>query len=1077
MRLFCGALATFLAAQMAVAEPQYSPRLPRLPERFPVEAAPRRDAPMRVLALRVEFVPDTLATTTGDGTFALSRSHSLYAAFPPDEDILLDPFPHDSLYFADQLRFAQDYFRRMSNGAVELDWDVYPAGERAAYRLPRQMWQYNWNSGDDQLDRGLAELFRDAVITADRDPALLWANYDLVIVFHAGAGLEFDLGFRLTPHDIPSAWMVREDFRRQLNLPNGIPVDDGARFVSSGLILPETESHDGVQIGMAGVVCLLIGHWLGLPALYDRDDGNPVVGKWSLMDRGFGNFWGCIPGPVDAWSASYKGWLTLNEPSPGGWQIESRFGPFDRSPEDPVVPKAYHIPITATESFVLECRSRTVNGTDTMAVGYDRDGRRMLWYRNDYGISRHPDYPPGEPLRAVTHIDNLEFDTPGAGILIWHLDLGLASLISEGRFNSLKSPKGLDLEEADGAQDLGQNYPFLTPGWGTDYGIFADAWYGDNQYHRDANDGRPVMFGDNTYPDSRSNAGAFTHIAVDSFSRRGEVMGFRFNLDFKQPGFPFLAPKPHFSERRYSYTATGNFDADPDDEIVYFSLTDTIFFLDGDGTIIQRFIDRRNFAEVALSKPSVGDLNGDGMDDVFTYLMRDDGIWQLTGLMSSPNGHQLQVLDETFVDFPDFWGRTLIGGSKTDPKLFSVYDIYVQGNSHNTVFQIFDSNLQSLLSVRYAWGSIKGIFLLGTAESDTVLLIMNYLGTQGSRITEFSSAGELLDREFDNIYFGNPQLVDLDADGWQDIVFSYRGINIIRQVGLRTGEALEIESITSPSLFEEFYSNIIGSLDADGDGRYELLIYDEGSFLTLNINGTMGLKIDSPWKSNGRMNVTGSPQGFGIYKDDIRGTREIFFTGGLRSAESIPQAPASRSLFGFSSRGTKAAGLPVALGESSYWYGDYIYTQLDDDEAIEVVINRSDGVEVIELPGRGLHPWWSQQYRDKQNRNAIWEPARAFVAAPGSPLIPDGQCYNWPNPAVDMTAIRYYLNFPASVKIDIYDIAGDRVKTLYGPGQAGLPNEVVWDVTGVARGGYLAVVEATAGGRSERRVVKIAVKK
>ena len=58
---------------------------------------------------------------------------------------------------------------------------------------------------------------------------------------------------------------------------------------------------------MAGVVVFLFGHWLGLPALYDRDNGDAVVGKWSLLDRGFGNFYGVLPGPVDAWSKTYMG--------------------------------------------------------------------------------------------------------------------------------------------------------------------------------------------------------------------------------------------------------------------------------------------------------------------------------------------------------------------------------------------------------------------------------------------------------------------------------------------------------------------------------------------------------------------------------------------------------------------------------------------------------------------------------------------------------------------------------------------------------------------------------------------------
>ena len=264
-----------------------------------------------------QFVQDTLSTTSGDGKFDYSANDTSY----------FDPPPHDSLYFADQLEFNRFYWRKMSKDTLDLTWDIYPSGENEAYQLPKKMWQYNYNTSRESdslaLDRGLANLFYDAVTIADDDEAIDWGQYDLVIIFHAGAGTEFDLGFTETPHDIPSAWMVLNDFRLHLDLTDGIPVDYmGTRhYVTEGLILPETETHDNVQIAMTGVVVFLFGHWLGVPALYDRDSGSAVVGKWSMLDRGFGNFYGAMPGPMDAWSRSYMGWLTPTELTPGDWSI------------------------------------------------------------------------------------------------------------------------------------------------------------------------------------------------------------------------------------------------------------------------------------------------------------------------------------------------------------------------------------------------------------------------------------------------------------------------------------------------------------------------------------------------------------------------------------------------------------------------------------------------------------------------------------------------------------------------------------------------------------------------------------
>ncbi|MDZ7346990.1 MAG: hypothetical protein ONA69_09400, partial [candidate division KSB1 bacterium] len=48
---------------------------------------------LKVLALRVQFIRDSLKTTTGDGTFDLSHS----------DEYLIDRPPHDRIYFEHQL--------------------------------------------------------------------------------------------------------------------------------------------------------------------------------------------------------------------------------------------------------------------------------------------------------------------------------------------------------------------------------------------------------------------------------------------------------------------------------------------------------------------------------------------------------------------------------------------------------------------------------------------------------------------------------------------------------------------------------------------------------------------------------------------------------------------------------------------------------------------------------------------------------------------------------------------------------------------------------------------------------------
>ena len=41
-------------------------------------------------------------------------------------DTILDPLPHDANYFSDHLLFAKNYFRKVSNGKLDIEYKVLP---------------------------------------------------------------------------------------------------------------------------------------------------------------------------------------------------------------------------------------------------------------------------------------------------------------------------------------------------------------------------------------------------------------------------------------------------------------------------------------------------------------------------------------------------------------------------------------------------------------------------------------------------------------------------------------------------------------------------------------------------------------------------------------------------------------------------------------------------------------------------------------------------------------------------------------------------------------------------------------
>ncbi|MGB9562091.1 MAG: hypothetical protein ACPL6C_04675, partial [bacterium] len=145
-----------------------------------------RDTHLRLCAIRVEFQPDSTSLTTGDGTFDLTpRENSPYP---------IDPTPHDSVYFTAHLEALARYWYMVSDGRLLLEYDLYPPTRTGSYRLPNQMSYYSLDSWFGDYKDALQALFVDAFELAYEIDSIPYENYDVFILFHAGADLQGDIG-------------------------------------------------------------------------------------------------------------------------------------------------------------------------------------------------------------------------------------------------------------------------------------------------------------------------------------------------------------------------------------------------------------------------------------------------------------------------------------------------------------------------------------------------------------------------------------------------------------------------------------------------------------------------------------------------------------------------------------------------------------------------------------------------------------------------------------------------------------------------------------------------------------------
>jgi M6 family metalloprotease-like protein len=361
------------------------------------------------------------------------------------------PMDSSTVYFERLLLFLHEHYFQVSDGQLRLLTTLAPS----VYRLPETM---AWYGLDDSIGVRQAVLCYDAVQAAD--PEVDYAAYDQVVMFHAGPGQESDV-FDNSKEQIWSVFFRKEDFAYFLPREgaergirtNDVTAEGDTIFVETVAVFPELESQDGFVFSPVGVVCHEFGHALGLPDLYDTTaPENQVyaesqgVGSWDLMAAGTWNANGFVPAEFSAWSKVFVGWI---DPVVVTGDTDVTLPAVSHDRRRGVI----KIPIGGDEYFLIENRLQDYNGdgrfnyneTDSTTCGPDpRSGELVClfdFYEDSYEGAEWDWWLPGEGA--------------GSGLLIWHID---ESVISDNlpynTVNAEPSHKGIDLEEADGIQDM-----------------------------------------------------------------------------------------------------------------------------------------------------------------------------------------------------------------------------------------------------------------------------------------------------------------------------------------------------------------------------------------------------------------------------------------------------------------------------------------------------------------------------------------------------------------------------------------------------------------------------------------------
>ena len=223
----------------------------------------------------------------------------------------------------------------------------------------------------------------------------------------------------------------------------------------------EPEEYGTSGLSPVGVFCHEYGHTLGAPDLYDYDGSSGGAGDWSLMANGSYNGNSRVPAHLDAYCKSIIGFVNPTNVTANLADVA-----FPAAEYDPVVYRVWANGTMGNEYFLVENRQQ---------MGFDAT-------------------------------------LPGAGILIWHINLTFPDNDNEWQ------PRAM-LEQADGQSEL--------------------QYIGNDG---DADDPYPggtgiTHFDDKTIPNSRSYANAITQVAVWDITPSDSIMYANLDTRWSHPRY------------------------------------------------------------------------------------------------------------------------------------------------------------------------------------------------------------------------------------------------------------------------------------------------------------------------------------------------------------------------------------------------------------------------------------------------------------------------------------------------------------------------------------------------------------
>lgn len=971
---------------------------------------------LKILGIMVSFQEDKDAATFGNGKFGSIYSQNY-------GNSILDPLPHDRTYFEAHLEFVKNYFTKASGGKLSVEYFVLPD----TFSVSQTMRNYSPAPKSNDFTP-LGNFAQEVWSIADQlYPSFNFSDYDLFIIFHAGVGRDITLPGSLgNERDLPSVYLSENALKEIFgNNFEGFPVNNGNFKITNTAIIPETESRElgtlsGTvlfEITINGLICATVGSHLGLPDLFDTETGLSAIGRFGLMDgQSIFAFNGCYPPEPSAWEKIYLGWVNPVEISPGNYDI-NLVTKYVSQISDTVILK---VPINASEYYLIENKQRDASA-DGSTIKYKIGANTFVkTFTND--TTGYRSFDTDSLAGVVIDVDEFDWALPGSGILIWHIDENIIrQKITQNKINTDKNLRGVDVEEADGVQDIGEKFYTIfgdeVIGEGTEF----DLWYKNNPSKLYKN-----RFDKNSRPSTQTNTGANSLISIYDFSENSNRMNFKVAY-----GDSVIKPL-YFIQNLSSENSRFVTSVSDNDDMIAFVFNKDLYVYNGN-TLLDSVLSFTDYKPVSLQFGGIKYLIGVTYNPLLivpskiTYWSYDgsnlsNAIFTVPFGITTPPLARRTVTETYEILFGTDAGKilifdltSLVSGNNT-PK----NEILIRDNTFITKVSSYESKLIASGNFGSSENPSSMIYVDGKVNTFNQTIITDFVNT-------VESNGMLL-------------TILLVKEGNQYRIIEVRDGEIIHQFNLPSSE--------------EYKTLALADLKNDGDNY--ILITSENKLYAYNLRGAVA--------DNFPIEITNDEFNGSILSADIEGDSKSEIISFTRKGNIYAINGGS---------GKTIDGFPITVGNNTTAYP--ILFTFDGNVCLGALdsLNNFYAWKISSVQSRID---WAELYSDRFNSSFL---NSANSTNRIEDFFPKNRAYNYPNPVYESTtAIRYYVSENSRINIKILDLAGELVAELNDFATGGFDNETIWNVSEIQSGVYLARIEATSNsGKTENVTIKIAVVK